>query len=80
MFDVLYSEGKSHVAKTLMERKERLAAIVNPSPVIAPTVYVDGQGIRLKKYTEEQGWEGIATQKLSVLFFTVERLDEDKEF
>jgi bifunctional non-homologous end joining protein LigD len=63
VFDVIYSNGHEHTHEPLLERKERLADIVEPTGVITPTMYVQGAGVILKKETEERNWEGIVAKR-----------------
>jgi len=62
VFDVLET-SKNHMQEPLMDRKSRLEELVNPSPGIIPTIFVEGAGVQLKKFTEERRWEGCVAKR-----------------
>jgi bifunctional non-homologous end joining protein LigD len=57
-FDVLES-SKSHIHEPLIDRKERLKEIIEPSKSIVTSPYVIGEGTHLFNVTKEKGMEGI---------------------
>ncbi len=63
VFDLIYSNDHEHTHEPLVERKKRLADIVEPAQMIMPTMFVRGEGIALKKQTEERNWEGIVAKR-----------------
>lgn len=60
-FDVLHAD-RDRSSDTLMHRKELLADIISPSPVIMQTMYVEGQGKTLHQLTIERDLEGIVAK------------------
>lgn len=62
VFDVLYTDRK-HLNEPLLERKHRLSEIVDSTPVIMPTMFVEGQGKALFKLTSERDMEGIVAKR-----------------
>lgn len=61
-FDVLHAD-RDTTGETLMQRKELLADIISPSPVIMPTMYVEGQGKALHQLTIDRDLEGIVAKE-----------------
>lgn len=61
-FDVIFT-GHDHTSESLTERKRRLDAIVNPNESLICTPRVEGNGLALKKMTEERNWEGIVARR-----------------
>ncbi|MFD0698254.1 RNA ligase family protein [Paenibacillus sp. GCM10027628] len=62
VFDVLYTD-RAHLNEPLLERKKRLNEIVDSTPVIMPTMFVEGQGKALFELTEERDMEGIVAKR-----------------
>lgn len=62
VFDVLYTD-QDHRQEPLMQRKERLSEIVETTPVLMPTMLVEGQGIPLLDVMKERGMEGIVAKQ-----------------
>ncbi|AZN43967.1 DNA ligase [Paenibacillus albus] len=62
-FDVLYSGDESHMDEPLMQRKERLAGLIEDSPVLSKTLYIEGKGTALFSLTKEKGMEGIVAKR-----------------
>jgi ATP-dependent DNA ligase len=77
----LLSTDKDHMQEPLIERKARLASIVEPGSLITPTMYTNGSGIQLKRQTEDSNWEGCCKEKGIEVHArnTVRRLVEDEE-
>ncbi|MCF8565161.1 DNA ligase [Alicyclobacillus tolerans] len=74
-FDVLYA-NRVRTHEPLADRKRRLLELVQSSSVIAPTMYVEGAGVHLKKLTEQRNWEGIvAKRKASTYQFNTRSYD-----
>lgn len=61
-FDVLYTD-RDHRHEPLTGRKERLHDIISPSNALAFTLSVEGNGVALKKLTEDRNWEGIVAKR-----------------
>lgn len=62
VFDVLYT-GREHGHEPLMQRKERLSQIIETTPFLMPTMFIDGQGIPLFDLMKERDMEGIVAKK-----------------
>jgi bifunctional non-homologous end joining protein LigD len=63
-FDVLYLDGFDLTTKPLLERKEHLHRTIIPSSSITPIMFVERNGVQLKKKTEQLDWEGIVAKKI----------------
>jgi bifunctional non-homologous end joining protein LigD len=63
-FDLIYSNERKHTHEPLIERKKRLADIVEQSQIITPTMFIRGAGTALKQQTEERNWEGIVAKRI----------------
>jgi len=62
VFDVLCTD-REHLHEPLTQRKDRLHEIIVDSPVLAKTMYVDGQGKQLFALTKEKNMEGIVAKR-----------------
>ncbi|WP_258110093.1 DNA ligase [Alicyclobacillus sp. SP_1] len=67
-FDVLYANGDVLTNKALMERKDVLHSIVEPSDQLTSTPFFEGNGIALKAETERRNWEGIVAKRRDSLY------------
>lgn len=61
-FDVLYTDH-DHTDDPLMDRKQRLIEMIEPNPILMPTLYVEGEGKALRALSIEHDLEGIVAKK-----------------
>ncbi|KOS61510.1 MULTISPECIES: DNA ligase [Lysinibacillus] len=71
-FDVL-ATGKSHMNKTLIERKEILSSIIEPSNSLLVTPSVTGNGNDIFQLTKDRGMEGIVGKRSNSTYKTNHR-------
>lgn len=62
VFDILYTD-REHINEPLMQRKQLLSEIVDSTPLITPTMYLDGQGKALFSLTKDRDMEGIVAKR-----------------
>ena len=62
-FDVL-ATTESHLNEPLVERKKRLADLIQPSDVLVTSPYVIGEGESLYELTKKRGMEGIVEKRI----------------
>jgi bifunctional non-homologous end joining protein LigD len=64
LFDVLYLEGRSLMARPYEERREALESMALEGPAWQTPRYHRGEGRALQKASAEQGLEGVVAKKL----------------
>ena len=74
-FDLLYTD-REHLNEPLVERKKRLAAVVDSTPVLMPTLFVEAQGKALFEMMKERNMEGIVAKRKSSLYVPDTRSSE----
>lgn len=75
VFDLLYS-AREHLKEPLMERKKRLIDIVDSTPVLMPTMFVEGQGKALFELMKERNMEGIVAKRKRSIYVPGARSEE----
>ncbi|MBP1965262.1 RNA ligase family protein [Paenibacillus aceris] len=75
VFDLLYSV-REHLKDPLMERKQRLIDIVDSTPVLMPTMFVEGQGKALFELMKERNMEGIVAKRKRSIYVPGARSEE----
>lgn len=79
-FDCLYRDGQELLWEPLMERKEQLSALVEETPRIAVSRFVEGQGRALYAAAEERKLEGVVAKKKDSLYFMGKRTKDWVKF
>lgn len=74
-FDLLYTV-REHLNEPLVERKKRLAAIVDSTPVLMPTLFVEAQGKALFEMMKERNMEGIVAKQKGSMYVPDSRSSE----
>jgi bifunctional non-homologous end joining protein LigD len=74
-FDLLYTD-REHLNEPLVERKKRLAAVVDSTPVLMPTLFVEAQGKALFAMMKERNMEGIVAKRKSSMYVPDTRSSE----
>ncbi|OXM86149.1 RNA ligase family protein [Paenibacillus rigui] len=67
VFDVLYAGGFLY-DEPLMSRKKHLEDILRPTPVITPTLFVEGEGTSLFRLMKQQKMEGIVAKRKTGMY------------
>lgn len=62
VFDVLYTD-RNHASDPLMTRKQRLSEIIEPNPILIPTIYVEGTGKAFSHLSKVHDLEGIIAKR-----------------
>lgn len=74
-FDLLYTD-REHLNEPLVERKKRLTAVVDSTPVLMPTLFVEAQGKALFEMMKERNMEGIVAKRKSSTYVPDTRSSE----
>lgn len=79
-FDCIYRNERELCWEPLMERKEQLSAIVEETPRIAVSRFVEGQGRALYAAADERKLEGVVAKKKDSLYFMGKRTKDWVKF
>ena len=79
-FDCIYRGERELCWKPLMERKEQLSVIVEETPRIAVSRFVEGQGRALYAAADERKLEGVVAKKKDSLYFMGKRTKDWVKF
>lgn len=63
-FDILYTDDGTHINEPLLQRKERLANLIQPSNVLMITPSVIGEGKHIFEITKERSMEGVIGKRI----------------
>lgn len=74
-FDLLYTE-REHLNEPLVERKKRLAAIIDSTPVLMPTLFVEAQGKALFEMMKARNMEGVVAKRKNSIYVPDTRSSE----
>lgn len=80
VFDLLYKNGKSLMAKPLMERKARLNILLERTVRARAISFVEKEGIRLFQQVKAQGLEGVMAKRKEGLYYPGKRTREWQKF
>ncbi|GGD60289.1 ATP-dependent DNA ligase [Paenibacillus nasutitermitis] len=69
VFDVLFSTG-DHRNDGLLERKKVINEIIEPSQILAPTMYIHEHGKKLSSLSVERDLEGIVAKRIDTKYVT----------
>ncbi|MBQ0139854.1 MAG: DNA ligase [Kurthia sp.] len=67
-FDVLYTDDGTHINEPLLQRKERLVNLIQPSNVLMITPSVIGEGKHIFEITKENKLEGVVGKKIDSIY------------
>ncbi len=62
-FDLLFCEGEELTSRPLVERRERLEAIVEPDDRLSLALYVDETGVQFTQVARGHGLEGVVAKR-----------------
>lgn len=74
-FDLLYTD-REHLNEPLVERKKRLAAVVDSTAVLMPTLFVEAQGKALFEMMKARNMEGIVAKRKNSMYVPDTRSSE----